>query len=162
MVPWFAWCLVPLSLANVLINNVLARERYAAVPWLVAVAIGYGIAFIGTIIATEYEKLRTYLLGAAAVAAAIALYSLLSLKTQFALDKYNAIFLLLLSLAAVAAFMIARHRAPLPALLAIFALMPLHSVFAHWADNEQRGHYYGYWFGHDMFTPPFDVYPEME
>jgi len=44
MVPWFAWCLVPLSLANVMINNVLARERYAAVPWLVAVAIGYGIA----------------------------------------------------------------------------------------------------------------------
>jgi hypothetical protein len=44
MVPWFAWCLVPLSLANVLINNVLARERYGAVPWLVAVAIGYGIA----------------------------------------------------------------------------------------------------------------------
>jgi hypothetical protein len=27
-----------------LINNVLARERYAAVPWLVAVAIGYGVA----------------------------------------------------------------------------------------------------------------------
>jgi len=44
MVPWFAWCLLPLSLANVLINNVLARERYAAVPWLIAVAIGYGIA----------------------------------------------------------------------------------------------------------------------
>jgi O-antigen/teichoic acid export membrane protein len=44
MVPWFAWCLVPLSLANVLINNVLATERYGAVPWLVAVAIAYGVA----------------------------------------------------------------------------------------------------------------------
>jgi hypothetical protein len=44
MVPWFAWCLVPLALANVMINNVLARERYAAVPWLVAVAVGYGVA----------------------------------------------------------------------------------------------------------------------
>jgi len=44
MVPWFAWCLLPLPLAHVLINNVLACERYAAVPWLVAVAIGYGVA----------------------------------------------------------------------------------------------------------------------
>lgn len=41
MVPLFAWCLLPLSLANVLINNLLARERYSAVPWLVAVALGY-------------------------------------------------------------------------------------------------------------------------
>jgi hypothetical protein len=44
MVPWFAWCLLPLSLANVLINDLLARERYAVVPWLVAVAISYGVA----------------------------------------------------------------------------------------------------------------------
>ncbi|HVY68476.1 MAG TPA: DUF2723 domain-containing protein, partial [Verrucomicrobiae bacterium] len=34
--------------------------------------------------------------------------------------------------------------------------------------NEQRNHLYGYWFGHDMFTPPFNgkdgkpLYPEME
>ena len=26
---------------------------------------------------------------------------------------------------------------------------------SHWFDNEQRGHLFGYWFGHDMFTPPF-------
>ena len=39
--------------------------------------------------------------------------------------------------------------------------MPIHSVLAHWADNEQRGHLFGYWFGHDMFEPPFDIYPSM-
>ena len=43
LVPWFAWCMLPLAIANVLINNLLARERFAAVPWLVAVAAGYGI-----------------------------------------------------------------------------------------------------------------------
>ncbi len=43
LVPWFAWCMLPLAVANVLINNLLARERYAAVPWLVAVAVGYGV-----------------------------------------------------------------------------------------------------------------------
>ncbi len=40
-VPWFAWCMLPLALANVLISNLLARERYSALPWLSAVAIGY-------------------------------------------------------------------------------------------------------------------------
>jgi O-antigen/teichoic acid export membrane protein len=43
LVPWFAWCMLPLAVANVLINNLLARERFAAVPWLIAVAAGYGI-----------------------------------------------------------------------------------------------------------------------
>lgn len=42
LVPWFAWCMLPLAVANVLINNLLARERFAAVPWLIAVTAGYG------------------------------------------------------------------------------------------------------------------------
>lgn len=44
LVPWFAWCMLPLTLANVLINALLARGKFAVVPWLVAVAIGYGVA----------------------------------------------------------------------------------------------------------------------
>jgi len=44
LVPWFAWCMLPLSLANVLIGHLLARERFQAVPWLLLVAAGYGIA----------------------------------------------------------------------------------------------------------------------
>ena len=44
LVPWFAWCMLPLSLANVLIGHLLARERFQAVPWLLLVAIGYGVA----------------------------------------------------------------------------------------------------------------------
>jgi len=44
LVPWFAWCMLPLTLANVLINALLARGRFAVVPWLVLVAIGYGVA----------------------------------------------------------------------------------------------------------------------
>ena len=41
--------------------------------------------------------------------------------------------------------------------LGIFALMPLHPILTHWSDNEQRDHWFGYWFGHDMFTPPFQT-----
>jgi len=44
LVPWFAWGMLPLTLANVLINALLARGRFAVVPWLVLVAIGYGVA----------------------------------------------------------------------------------------------------------------------
>lgn len=139
-----------------------ARVFFAASHVIISIAIGYGLAFIGTIIATEYLKLRNYLLGAAVVAALVALYGLVALKTQFALDRYNAIFLIVLAVVMIAAFALYKTRAPLGIVLAVFAIMPLHSVLAHWADNEQRGHWFGYWFGHDMFTPPFGVYPEME
>jgi len=43
LVPWFAWCLTPLILANVLVGNLLARERFAMVPWLALVAAGYAV-----------------------------------------------------------------------------------------------------------------------
>jgi len=46
LVPWFAWCVLPLTLANVLINNLLARSRLGIVPWLVVLALGYAVALI--------------------------------------------------------------------------------------------------------------------
>ena len=44
LVPWFVWCLLPLVLSNVLVSNLLARERFAVVPWLLLPAAGYGAA----------------------------------------------------------------------------------------------------------------------
>ncbi|HVU28569.1 MAG TPA: oligosaccharide flippase family protein [Verrucomicrobiae bacterium] len=46
LVIWFAWCMLPLTLSNVLVNSLMARSQFAAVPWLVLVAIGYGIALV--------------------------------------------------------------------------------------------------------------------
>jgi hypothetical protein len=37
LVPWFAWALLPLTVANVLVQNILARARFQAVPWLMLV-----------------------------------------------------------------------------------------------------------------------------
>jgi len=37
LVPWFAWVLLPLMLAMVLINNLLAQERFQIVPWMLGV-----------------------------------------------------------------------------------------------------------------------------
>jgi O-antigen/teichoic acid export membrane protein len=43
LVPWFAWCMLPLTLATVLLNSLMARSQFNAVPWLVAVAVAYGL-----------------------------------------------------------------------------------------------------------------------
>ena len=47
LVPWFAWCMLPLTSAYTLVNNLIARARFEAVPWLVAVAAGYVMTLIG-------------------------------------------------------------------------------------------------------------------
>ena len=43
LVPWFVWSMVPLTLANVLINSLMAQSRFAAVPWMIVVALAYGL-----------------------------------------------------------------------------------------------------------------------
>jgi O-antigen/teichoic acid export membrane protein len=43
VLPWYAWAMVPLSLANALVNNLLARSQFRIVPALVLVAVAYGV-----------------------------------------------------------------------------------------------------------------------
>jgi O-antigen/teichoic acid export membrane protein len=43
LVPWFAWCMLPLTLSTILINALLGRAQYKAVPWLALVAVAYGL-----------------------------------------------------------------------------------------------------------------------
>lgn len=86
---------------------------------------------------------------------------------QFAMPVFAHLLLLGLTLLFLAGLVLWKNRAPLALTLAIFAMVPLQSYMSHWADNEQRGHLFGYWFGHDMFSPPFKgkdgkpIYPEM-
>lgn len=54
LLPWYAGAMVPLSLANVLVNNLLARSQFGVVPWLVGLAAGYVAAlnvFHGSLVA---------------------------------------------------------------------------------------------------------------
>jgi len=44
LLPWYAWAIVPLSLANVLLNNLLARSIFRVVPALCVLAVGYAFA----------------------------------------------------------------------------------------------------------------------
>jgi O-antigen/teichoic acid export membrane protein len=44
VLPWYAWAMVPLSLAYALVNNLLARSQFRIVPALVVLAAAYGVA----------------------------------------------------------------------------------------------------------------------
>jgi O-antigen/teichoic acid export membrane protein len=53
VLPWYAWAMVPLSLAYALVNNLLARSQFRIVPVLLLLAAAYGVAltqFHGTLI----------------------------------------------------------------------------------------------------------------
>ncbi len=41
---WYAWAVVPLALANVLLNNLLAESHFKVVPALCVLAVGYALA----------------------------------------------------------------------------------------------------------------------
>ncbi len=78
------------------------------------------------------------------------------------LPVWGSLLVLVVVLCFLATLFFARKGLRLGWILALFAVAPLASVISHWADNEQRGHLFGFWFGHDMFSPPFRIYPEME
>jgi O-antigen/teichoic acid export membrane protein len=44
VLPWYAWAMVPLSLANALVSNLLARLQFRIVPVLILLAVAYGVA----------------------------------------------------------------------------------------------------------------------
>ncbi|PWU08607.1 MAG: hypothetical protein C5B50_29190 [Verrucomicrobia bacterium] len=76
-------------------------------------------------------------------------------KNQYGLPIFAGLFLVAIALVFIGSLLFYRERGPLLITLVLFAAMPLYSGLSHWFDSEQRGHMFGYWFGHDMFTPPF-------
>jgi hypothetical protein len=43
LLPWFMWAMVPVTLYNVLINNLIARERWTVIPWSAVLPIAYAV-----------------------------------------------------------------------------------------------------------------------
>jgi tetratricopeptide (TPR) repeat protein len=147
----------------------LVKVFFAASHVVIAIGIGYGLTLISAVLATQYARYRPWLLYGGAVACGIALYGIASTyaTTLFPLTRFAALYVLVVTGLMTGAVLVCRAAAPLGFVLGVAALMPIYSAVAHWADNEQRGHLFGYWFGHDMFTPPFSgadgkpLYPEM-
>jgi len=76
-------------------------------------------------------------------------------QNQYSLPVWGALLVSGGVVAFICGLLIYRSRAPMLITLCLFASMPVYSGLTHWAKGEERNHWFGYWFGHDMFTPPF-------
>jgi hypothetical protein len=161
---------------------------------VIAALIGYGLALTAAYMATHYQRFRLWGLGGGVVAVVLGIICLYDVtgtnffgpagevrsfsdwmhwigvafhRNVYGLPVFGGLILVLVPLILVLALVLYRERGPLFITLALFVAMPLWSGLAHWFPSNQRGHYFGYWFGHDMFTPPFKgadgkpIYPEM-
>ncbi len=167
----------------------LNKVFFTASHALFAIMIGYGLTLMAAYMATHYAKFRFWGMIGGAAAVILALYcladaaaklyvgpggkafSILSqlphLVTQsFARDQYGLpiianLILVAMPIIFIISLLVYRNRGPVLILLGLCLIMPIYSGLSHWYKSEQRNHWFGYWFGHDMFTPPFGIYPEM-
>jgi hypothetical protein len=159
----------------------LNKVFFTASHGLFAMMIGYGLTLLAAYTATHYQQVRKWGFVVGAIAAVLAIFSLkeataklyrgpagqMSLgelphhiamafdANQYALPVFASLILLAIPICLIGAFVFYRQRGPVLIMLVLFCTMPLWSGLAHWYKSEQRNHWYGFWFGHDMFTPPF-------
>jgi tetratricopeptide (TPR) repeat protein len=164
-----------------------SKVFFTASHAVVAIMIGYGLALMAAYMATHYQNFRRWGLLGAGIAVLLAMYclvvatgklyfgpagqvSLFELphyivkafdKDQYALPVFANLILLAVPIILICALLAYRQRGPVLIFLCLLTAMPVWSGLSHWYKSEQRNHWFGYWFGHDMFTPPFDLYPEM-
>ncbi|MGA3284102.1 MAG: DUF2723 domain-containing protein [Verrucomicrobiota bacterium] len=176
---------VGLDRSSAELNKVFFTASHA----LFAMMIGYGLTLMAAYAATHYAKFQFWGMLGGGGAIILALYCLadaaaklyvgpsgeaFSILSQlphlvaqsFAQDQYGLPILANLILVAMPvifllALLVYRNRGPVLILLGLCMIMPVYSGLSHWYKSEQRNHWFGYWFGHDMFTPPFGIYPEM-
>ena len=76
-------------------------------------------------------------------------------KDQYGLPIFANLILVAVPIIFIIALLVYRQRGPVLILLCLLTAFPVWSGLSHWYKSEQRNHWFGYWFGHDMFTPPF-------
>ena len=148
----------------------LNRVFFTASHVVIAMGIGYGLTLLGATLSVYYERIRKNAVYAALVLCGLALLGVAYTyaNTFYGILRLASLVGLALAGGVLGALLVSRDKAPMKGLLIVMTLMPLHPILSHWSDNEQRGHLFGFWFGHDMFTPPFHqadgtpIYPEMD
>jgi tetratricopeptide (TPR) repeat protein len=159
----------------------LVKVFFIASHAIAAILIGLGMALTAAFMATNYQKFRLWGFVGSGIAILLSLYELVALTGEhyfgldgevplgdlphwiaqaFAPDQYGlpviaALMLVGMTVIFLAALFLYRERAPLGIALALFGALPLYAGMTHWFNSEQHNHWFGYWFGHDMFTPPF-------
>jgi tetratricopeptide (TPR) repeat protein len=158
-----------------------AKVFFTASHAVVTIMIGYGLALMAAYMATHYQNFRRWGLLGGGIAVILAVYCLLvatgkvyfgpagqiSLfdlphyivkafdKDQYGLPVFANLILLAALIILICALLVYRQRGPVLIFLCLLTAMPVWSGMSHWYKSEQRNHWFGYWFGHDMFTPPF-------
>jgi tetratricopeptide (TPR) repeat protein len=159
-----------------------SKVFFCASHAVVAIMIGYGLALLSAYMATHYLKFRRWGLLGGGIALVLAMYCLVSAagklyfgpageisifelphwvakafeKDQYGLPIFANLILVATAVIFIVALLVYRQRGPVVILLLMFTAMPVWSGLSHWYKSEQRNHWFGYWFGHDMFTPPFE------
>jgi len=162
-------------------SSELCKVFYTASHGLFALLIGYGLTLLAAYVATHYANFRRWGMVGSVIAIVLALYCLkdatgklffgpageISLfelphyiaqafdKDQYGLPVFASLILVAIPVILLVALLVYRSRGPVLILLCLITAMPLWSGLSHWYNSEQRNHWFGYWFGHDMFTPPF-------
>ncbi len=157
------------------------KAFFTASHAIVAIMIGYGLALMSAYMATHYERFRRWGLLGGGIAVVLALYCLVTAtgklffgpagqislselphwiaqafaKDQYGLPVFANLILVAVPIIFITALLVYRQRGPVLILLCLLTAMPVWSGLSHWYKSEQRNHWFGYWFGHDMFTPPF-------
>ena len=169
----------------------LTKVFFTASHVTISMFVGYGLTLVGACIIRHYQSFRKTVLYGTAPLLAVALFHLVTkvrevyaddnsassgfdliihgLKQAFANAYFTApvysVYAAALVVVLIAGFLVlilvCREKIKPGLVCAAFAIVPMFPLVSHWAENEQRGHIYGFWFGHDMFTPPFGLYPEM-
>ncbi len=158
-----------------------SKVFFTASHAVVAIMIGYGLALLSAYMATHYEQFRRWGIFGGIFAVIVAVYSLLDAagklyfgpageislwqlphwiaqafaKDQYGLPIFANLILVAVPIIFIVALLVYRQRGPVLILLCLLTAMPVWSGLSHWYKSEQRNHWFGYWFGHDMFTPPF-------
>ncbi len=161
----------------------LTKVFFTASHIMIAACIGYGLVLLTAWLHFAYTQRRRFFVIGSAIATALSLYVtmvihsgtdtpppvhsgfghavidlLFSMPVEPSgapLDRFNAKYGFAWAVLLTLTVIVVRKKAPVWVLIGLFALFPVQSVLSHWAKNEQRGHLFGFWFGHDMFTPPF-------
>lgn len=150
------------DLASAMLNRVFFTASHV----MIAMGIGYGLILLAGFLSLHFQAFRVWFIGGGLVASFLGLLGVIGLETNLPTPRAAAMFALILAAVATMVFLLSKRVPTLPT-LGLIALMPLQPFLNHWWDNEQAGHLFGYWFGHDMFTPPFadekgePLYPEM-
>lgn len=130
---------------------------------VLALLIGYGVTLISGVAAMLYDRYRPWLLWGGAILTGLQLFFTFRVfeSTLFTALRAAEVVCLVATACFTLIVILFRTKVPIWALLGLFAIAPVRSALSNWSDAEQRGHLFGYWFGHDMFTPPYGIYPEM-